>query len=201
MTKFLSKSRARILLSVIILVAFIGTAMLFELSPSSNQSQSNGPVDKCGPYEPTDNDVKDILSLGKDIFTSPDWVKSYTVEPYKITLSRNNDKESIVAYTEYLIYACGYSQADLNNYFNDEGFNTIFQNYESHHNSDFCEIKDITLYIFDLVNEGALYIANYWVKQSDDKHILVMMLVFPNTNPAKLNEYSKKLFPELTSCP
>lgn len=196
-----AKSTPRFTFWTFILVAIPLTLILIACGSSSTTEQTNVPIDKCGPIEPTDEEVKYVLSLGKDIFTSADWVKSYTVEPYKITLRRKNDKEGSVAYTEYLIYTCGYSQDDLNNYFNDNGFNIIFQDYESHSNSGFCEIKDLALYKFDLVNQGEQYIANYWVKQSDDKHILVMMLVLPNTDVAKLDEYSKKLFPELINCP
>jgi len=201
MTKPFTESAFRFIFRTFALVAIPLTLILTACASSSTTEQTNVPTDNCGPIEPTDEDVKYVLSLGKDIFTSADWVKSYTVEPYKITFSRNNDKEGTVAYIEYLIYTCGYSQADLNNYFNDEGFSTIFQDYESHTNSDFCEIKDLALYKFDLVNEGEQYVANYWVKQSDDMHVLVLMLVLPNTDLAKLNEYSKKLFPELISCP
>lgn len=199
--KYSLESKPRFLFRTPILLAVTVTMILTACASSSTSEQANLPKDECGPIEPTDEDVKYVLSLGRDIFTSADWVKSYTVEPYKITLHRKNDKEGFVAYTEYLIYTCGYEQTDLNNYFNDEGFNVIFQDYESHTNSGFCEITDLALYRFDLVNEGEQYIANYWVKQSDDKHVLVMMLILPSTELAKLNEYSKKLFPELISCP
>ncbi len=186
------------------LLALSLTIFLAACAPAATQSptpQGEGPRDNCGFIEPSNAEVQKILSVGKSLFTSPDWVKSYTVEPYKITVSRNNDKESAVAYTEYLIYTCGYTQEDMNKYFNDAGFNTIFSGYESHNMANFCENKGLALYKFDLVDKGTDYIANYWVKQQDDTHILVMMLVFPRESSTKLDEYSAQIFPELTHCP
>ena len=108
--------------------------------------------------------------------------------------------KSAVAYIEYLIYNCGYGQSELAQYFNDESFNIVFEGYEGHNMAAFCEDKSLALYKFDLVDEGSEYTANYWVKQDDDTHILVVMLVFPQTSTAQLDEYSKKIFPELTTC-
>jgi hypothetical protein len=151
--------------------------------------------------QPTEEDIDKILSFGTDLFESDNWVRSYTVEPYKITLTRHNDVDFAVAYTEYLVYTCGYGQTELNEYFSPEGFNIVFQGYESYSQAGFCEAPDLALYEFDLVDEGADYISHYWVEQTDDTHVLVMMLVFPKGSAAQLEEYSTRLFPALPSCP
>lgn len=164
-------------------------------------SQPEGPTDACGAIEPTEANVKYILHFGKAAFTSKDWGKSYTVEPYKISLTRKNDAESAVAYSEFLIFTCGYGQKEMDDYFNEAGFNIVFEGYESHALGKFCEKKSLALYEYDLVNEGQEYTARYWVKQDSDTSILVMMLVFPKADSAKLDSYSKTIFPELTSCP
>ena len=189
-------SKPRLFFTFITLLSIITTVFLAACAPAP----AIRPRDDCGLIEPTDQDVNKILSFGKDAFTSENWVRSYTVEPYKITLTRHNDVDSTIAYIEYLIYTCGYGQTELGEYFNDAGFNVVFEGYESHAMSAFCEIKDLALYKFDLVEEDVEYTAHYWVEQTDDTHVLVMMLVFPKTSTAQLDEYSKKLFPELTSC-
>ncbi len=194
------RQNPRFLFWTLILLAVSLTIFLAACAPASPAAQADGPRDDCGLIEPTDEDVQYILSLGKDNFTSADWVKSYTVEPYKVTVSRSNEVEAAIAYTEYLIYTCGYGQSEMDSYFNDEGFNIIFEGYESHSMAQFCEKKELALYKFDLVNEGEEYIANYWVKQATDTRVLVMMLVFPKSSAAQLEEYSKNIFPELTAC-
>ena len=185
-----------LLLAAVFLAALLASC---ESAPKADQAQ--GPSDACGPYEPTDADVQKLLTYGRAAFTSPDWVKSYTVDPYKMTLTRRNDAIQAIAYSEYLIFTCGYTQDDLNNYFNDEGFNIIFNDYEAHTLTKFCEQGGATLYEYDLVDEGNNFTARYWVKQDTNTRILVYMLVFPQADSAGLNEYSQKLFPSLTTCP
>lgn len=102
------------------------------LAACGSGEQVKGPRDECGLIEPTEADVKFILSFGELAFNSEGWVKRYTVEPYKISLTRNNQALSGVTYVEYLIFNCGYGQADLDGYFNDEGFDIIFSDYEAY---------------------------------------------------------------------
>ena len=190
-------SKPRILFTSIVLLSMITTIFLAACAPAA----ATGPRDDCGLIEPTDQDVSKILSFGADEFAPEKWVRSYTVEPYKITLTRKNDADLAVAYTEYLIYTCGYGQKELDDYFSEAGFNIVFEGYESHAQAAFCEIpNELALYRFDLVDEGIEYTAHYWVEQTDDTHVLVEMLVFPRTSAGQLELYGKKLFPKLTTC-
>jgi len=184
-----------------LLVAVFLAGVLAACSPTPTVDQAQVPHDSCGPIEPTDADIKKVLTFGEGLFNSADWVKSYTVDPYKVTLTRRNDTAQAIVYSEYLIFTCGYSQTDLGNYFNDEGFNIIFSDYESHTLAKFCEQSGTSLYEYDLVDSNINYKARYWVKQEDEKHIFVYMLVFPQSNPDALEKFSKQLFPLLTTCP
>jgi len=181
--------------SLFLIFCVLNVILLASCAPAA----PSGPRDQCGFIEPTQQDVNKVLSFGGDTFSSTNWVKSYTVEPYKVTLTRHNDADSAVAYIEYLIYTCGYTQADMDAYFSEEGFAIVFDEYESYTETAFCEIESLALYQFDAVDEGANYDVNYWVEQTDDNHMLVMMLVFPKGSP-QLVEYSAKLFPKLTGC-
>lgn len=184
-----------------LLVAVLLAGVLAACSSAPKADQVQVPHDSCGPIEPTDADIKKVLTFGEGLFNSADWVKSYTVDPYKVTLTRRNDTAQAIVYSEYLIFTCGYSQTDLGNYFNDEGFNIIFSDYESHTLAKFCEQGGTSLYEYDLVDSNINYKARYWVKQEDEKHIFVYMLVFPQSNPDALETFSKQLFPLLTACP
>jgi hypothetical protein len=175
--------------------------MLVACGAGSTAPEPEGPVDECGPYQPTDQDVARLLAFGKAIFAPGEWIRSYTVEPYKISLTRRNEALSAVSYTEYLIFTCGYGQKELDDYFGEEGFNIVFADYDSHSLSKFCEQTSLTLYEYDLVDDGANLSGRYWVKQDTGTRILSSMLVFPQSNLAGLDEYSRKLFPELAACP
>jgi len=190
--------KRRFVLSTLILFAVLATNFLATCAP---QTATNIPTDSCGPIEPSDKDVQYALSFGKDLFNTAKWVKSYTVEPYKVSVSRHNDTEGSVAYLEYLMYNCGYNQTDLNNYFNDAGFNVVFGDYDTHKLAHFCEIKSLALYEYDLVSKGENYFARYWVKQDSGTRVLVVMLVFPTDSQGTMDRYTKQLFPQLTSCP
>jgi len=186
-------------LSFLLLIMTLVASIIGGCAPQNIETTS-GPTDECGPIEPSEADIRFILSLGEDMFNKPEWVKSYTVEPYKISLTRRNDTQAAIAYSEYLIYTCGYEQAELDEYFNDAGFAIVFGNYESYTPVGFCEEGELALYEYDLVEGGAPYAARYWVKQQSDTRILVLMLVFPLENSALLNTYATRLFPDLISC-
>lgn len=186
----------RPLIPAIVLPVVIMTFFLAACAPAA----STGSSDECGPIEPTGQDINKILSFGGEAFASENWVRSYSVEPYKMTLLRQNAANRAIAHIEYLIYTCGYGQAEMDEYFNDAGFDIAFEAYESHAMSTFCEEDGLAFYKFDLVDEGMEYTSHYWVEQTDDTHVLAVMLVFPKTSTALLDEYSQKLFSELNSC-
>lgn len=158
------------------------------------------PTDECGPVEPSDQDVRFALDFGKDMFVGEEWVKSYTVDPYRVSVTHQNESLSAIAYVEYLMFNCGYGQAELDEYFNDEGFSIVYGNYESYTLSSFCEIDNLALFEYDLVDSGIQYSSRYWVKQESDTRILVAMLVFPTTDQTQLNGYAARLFPNLVTC-
>jgi hypothetical protein len=183
--------------SVTLLLALV-LALAAGCAPGS--TDYTGPADECGPIEPSQEDVRFSLEFGQDLFDQPNWVTSYTVEPYRVTLTRRNDEEGAVAYLEYLMYNCGYGQAELNEYFSDEGFDIVFANYESYGRFNFCEEGNLALYEYALRNEGETYAARYWVHQITETRLLVFMLVFPEKRMFVMNSYAKELFPELVSC-
>ena len=195
MMKYLRGSKPSIFFPSIILLSMITAVFLAACAPAP----TTGPRDDCGLIEPSEQDINKLLTFGGELFTSENWIRSYTVDPYKVTLTRQNEVDRAVTYSEYLIYTCGYGQTELDQYFNDTGFSIVFQGYESYNMSAFCELPDLAFYKFDLVDEGAEYTAHYWVEQTDDTHVLVMMLVFPKGS-AQLDQYSRKLFPKLTAC-
>jgi hypothetical protein len=180
---------------------FLALSFLLAACTPAAEQQAEGARDECGLIEPTAADVEYALSFGQTSYPPADWIKTYTVEPYKISLTRSNEALAAIAYLEYLVFNCGYGQADLNSYFNDESFNIIFGDYESHSLTNFCETEGLALYEYALVEEGINFQARYWVKQASETRLLVMMLVFPSDTPDILNAYSGNIFPEFPACP
>ncbi len=184
----------------LLVMALILTALVLAACAPLIQQTYSGPTDECGLIEPSEEDIRFLLTIGQDLFSKPEWVKSYTVEPYKVSFTRRNDTEAAIAYGEYLMYNCGYGQAELDEYFSDAGFAIIFANYDRYTQTNFCEQGSLALYEYDLVFEGSPYLARYWVKQQSDTRLLVLMLVFPNESRATLDTYATQLFPDLSSC-
>jgi hypothetical protein len=202
----LSKPASRIILSVVILVAIVGTTILFNspLSPGENNSRepvvADGPTDQCGPYQPTGQDIDRTLSLGKDLFDSADWEESYTVEPYRVTSIHKSLTSDIIALAETLIFTCGYGQEEMDELFSD--LTAMFSDYELLNVSNFCEKpNDIALYELDLVLEGVEYAARLWVKQESETRLFTMRLVFLKSDAARLDEFSREIFPDYPACP
>jgi hypothetical protein len=182
----------------LILTTAAAAALLAACGPAVGAVE--GPRDECGLIEPTAVDIEYVLSFGSQTFAADDWIKRYTVEPYRVSLTRNNDTLGALAFFEYLIYNCGYGQADLDSYFNAANFDIVFSEYESYADAGFCEIENLALYEYDLVENGIRYAARYWVKQVSDTRVLVLMLVFPAAAPDALDQYSRAIFPGLTHC-
>jgi hypothetical protein len=184
------------------LVLVLGVAaLLVVIAGCSSSSQVyTGPADECGPIEPSQEDVRFALEFGQTPFNQPDWVKSYTVEPYLITLFRQNESEGAVTYVWYRMFNCGYGQDELNEIFSQQEFDAVFANYESHTLYNFCEEESLALYEYALEDEGESYAARYWVQQSSDTRLLVVMLVFPSDSMPLMNGYAKQVFPDLVAC-
>lgn len=195
-----SKTTFRIVLSIFILLAIVVSTLFLEWPSSLTWGKVKVPTDECGPVEPTEKEVKRVMSIGKDPFASTDWVKSYTVEPYKVSLTRRNNAEGALFIADYLMFNCGYGQEDLDNLFSAEAFDVMLADYESHTLLNFCEKTGLSLYEYDLLFKGTEFLARFWVKQESDTRLLTVQLVFPKASLALLDEYSNKLYPELTSC-
>lgn len=180
----------------------LGIAALLALAPGCTPAARTytGPADDCGPIEPSQQDVRFALEFGQAPFNQPDWVKSYTVEPYLVTLFRQNEREGAVTYLWYRMFNCGYGQDELNENFSQQEFKTIFANYESYNLYNFCEEGNLALYEYALEAEGESYAARYWVQQSSDTRLLVVMLVFPSDSMPLMNGYAKQVFPDLVAC-
>lgn len=161
------------------------------------------PVDCKEVVDPTPKDVEYVLEFTGDTFTSAGWERSYTVGDQRASVTWLKNAESALAYLEYLVYNCGYTQADLNTYFSERNFKeVIFRDYQNLQRQAQCANDDagLTLHEFTAVWQEKDYRIRYWVKLDSDTRVLTLMLTFPEKAEPSLDRYAKDIFPALSSC-
>jgi len=155
----------------------------------------------CIPTEPTQGDIDRALSFTGKMFDTGDWKRSYSVAESRVSITWLSDQLASVVYLESLIFACGYEEIDIENYFNNEYWPIIFENYESYEMTNDCQTSDgLRLYLFDVANLGSNYSVKYWVQPDTDHRLITVMMAFHIDNRSILDDFSYRLFPRLTSC-
>jgi hypothetical protein len=156
----------------------------------------------CISSEPTQKDIGRTLSYADDIFSELEWEKSYAVTEDRVSVTRLNNPQGAIVYLEMIIFPCSYEEPDLNRYYSDENWKSIFQNYESYELLDECKTNDgLRLYEFKTLNFGYEYRVRYWVENDTDTSIISTMVAFPLDSKALLDDYSSRLFPKYAACP
>jgi hypothetical protein len=156
----------------------------------------------CISSEPTQADIDRALSYTDEILNTPEWNKSYSVAENRVAVTWQNSPLGAVIYLESLIFPCSYEEPDLNEYFSDENWNAVFQNYESHELIGECKTNTgLRLYEFKTQNQGFEYEIRYWVENDTNTRVIVTMIVFPLESKLLLDEYSSMLFPGYSTCP
>ncbi len=161
----------------------------------------DSPRDQCGPIQPSQSDVRFAVGFAAKLFDPNQWERSYTVEPYKTVVLREDQSIGAIAHTEYLLWNCGYTESDLDNYFSQGYFDVVFSNYDGYTMNKSCQEKKLSLYEFDAVFQGAPYVVRYWVNQQSRTRVLIFMLVYPRERQAELETMARQVFPNLVSCP
>lgn len=159
------------------------------------------PSDACGLTQPSQRDVRFAVGFAAKLFDPNQWERSYTVEPYKTVVLRENQSLGAIAHTEYLLWNCGYTESDLDNYFSEGYFDVVFSNYDGYMMNKSCQEGKLSLYEFDAVSQGAPYMVRYWVKQQSKTRVLIFMLVYPRESQTALETVAGQVFPDLVSCP
>jgi hypothetical protein len=155
----------------------------------------------CISREPTQADIDHALTYAGKIFSGIDWVRSYTVETNRVYVTWSNGPLNALAFTEALIFECGYTDSDIDAYFSGENWNTIFANYESYQAISECKSTNkLRLYQFTAQKAGFEYAIKYWTLNDTDTRVMELMIVFPVDSKSLMDEFSSRLFPELTSC-
>jgi len=187
---------------VALLGLFIG---LFALSActATNLANQKPKADCSRTADPTDQDVKNALDYTGKIFQTKDWKRLYTVGNQRVAITWNHRTLDALAYLEYLVWDCGYTQNDLDTYFSSDSFkNGFFKAYDNPIEVKHCSGENgLTLYEYSAAYKGVPYSILYWSKLENPTRILTMMLSFPTKDKAVQDQLATQLFPKLTSCP
>jgi hypothetical protein len=156
----------------------------------------------CISPKPTQNDINRALTYTAELFSASEWVKNLVVGEGRVSVTWQNSPLGAVVYLEVLLFPCGYEEPDLDQYFSDKNWITVFQNYENYELIDKCKRNDgLRLYEFKTQNQGIEYEIRYWVENDTDTRVIVTMIVFPLESESLLDEYSSNLFPGYSTCP
>ncbi len=153
--------------------------------------------------DPTEEDIAYALGFTGDVFETNGWQRRYTVQTMRTSVIWTNDQEEAVVDLEYLLYSCGYTQADVDEYFSDQNLREfLFQSYQDLEQVTSCsqDKAELTLYEFSAKFQGRNYVLRLWIAPVDQARLLYVVFVFPETSVALLDRYAQEVFPALSSC-
>lgn len=154
----------------------------------------------CATQPPT-SDMANMLQLvDGTVFQPPLWTSQGSLQSDRTTSAWRSDQLGALVYLEYLHYDCGYTEAQIDAYYNADNWAVVFANYDSYEQTAACRSKGTRLYEFDVTLRGSDYLVRYWVVPATSTRLAGLMLVFPVTQQAEMAHYAGKLFPELPTC-
>ena len=160
------------------------------------------PVQCAEARSPTDEDVEYTLAFADKVLVPDEWQRTYEVKVDRVNATYHGPEGGFVA-LEYLIYPCGYTSADIDEFFSRESLEqVIYANYQDPRVVDDCRDDGEQLLLFEISTEsqGTTYAIRHWVLTDHPTRVLNMLIAYPEENRENLDELGRKLFPQLVSC-
>ncbi len=171
------------------------------LVPAATETPLPTVTPACISSEPTQADIDRATSFAGTTLPSSEWQQTYDASNGRVSVFWENATQSAVIFLETVIFPCGYEEPDLNNYFTEENWKAVFQNYETFESQGECRSETgVRLYLFKAVSQGYEYSVNYWAVNDTDNRVITLMMTFPSSSAALMSEYSAALFPVLPNC-
>lgn len=147
-------------------------------------------------------DVWRAQNFGSNVFDPQVWQKSYTVQPGRIQVVWDAPSLGSIATLDYLLYNCGWKEADLDAYYSDQNFtDIIFADYQNVKKTAACRAGENRLYQFDAQFEGTDYRLWQWVLPSGSRRVFGLVMVIPAQDFSAGLQDAQKLVPQLPQCP
>ena len=145
-------------------------------------------------------EIYTALSYGDSVFEPESWLASATDQVGVTTAQWRADLLNGLAYLSYLHFDTPVQPDQISLIFTDDWFKATFANYQSVQEVTNCQLNDVTLHEFSLLQNNEKFSLRYWIKPISENRVLTMFLVFPSSSTKLLDDYAKKLFPDATVC-
>ncbi|PKN95441.1 MAG: hypothetical protein CVU44_01795 [Chloroflexi bacterium HGW-Chloroflexi-6] len=187
--------------NIVILIVLAGAVIILALGIFAGALLLNGPTE-CGTGDSNYFDLLRARSYITSAFEPDVWKASYSVLPYRVNVTWDAPDISALATLEYLIFNCGYTDADLEDYYSEANFyQIILSGYDNPQKTNSCRSGDLRLYEFSAEFSGQEYLLAQWAKPDGKKRAAGFFMAFPAENAAGMLAYAEKIFPELPTCP
>lgn len=148
----------------------------------------------------TTREIYTALSYGDAVFEPENWLASATEQLGVTTAQWRSDALGGLAYLSYLHFDTPLQPDQISLIFTDDWFKATFANYQSVSEVTNCQLNDVTLHEFSLLQNNEKFSLRYWIKSINENRVLTLFLVFPTASSKLLDDYAKKLFPDATVC-
>jgi hypothetical protein len=146
------------------------------------------------------SDLQIAAQLDNNTLQSPEWMLSAAASDTMTRFTFTANRLGGIGMIEVLHYDCGYTDADIETFFSDSGWDTIFASYEAWEATAACAVDELRLHEFAVTFGGGSYDARYWITPVNDQRVAVFMLVLPKSAVDQMDAYAERLFTELPSC-
>ena len=145
-------------------------------------------------------EIYTVLSYGDSVFEPDQWLVSAREEVGRTTAEWRNDAVSGLAYLGYIHFDNPIQPDQIPLVFTDDWFNAVFANYQGMTETSNCQLQDVTLHQFTVLQAGSRFNVRYWIKPINESRVLTLFVMFPTTDTTRMDTYAKKLFPDAAVC-
>ena len=160
-------------------------------------------LDRCAlDRSPSDEDAEYALAFAGKVFIPDEWERTYAVQIDRVGVTYHGP-EGGFASLEYVIFPCGYTSADMDEYFSRESLEqVIYANYQNPRVIGECvnDAAQTRLFEISAESQGTMYAIRHWVLTDHPTRMLNMLIAYPETNSDNLDKFGEQLFPQLITC-
>lgn len=158
------------------------------------------PAPECPITPASEQDLQEALRPGVRVFEADGWIVETGEQQAMVSVLWTSTESEALAHSQLLLYNCGYTDAQINQFYGNDGLAVMYGGYESWQQTASCEAGGITLREFDLVLDGKPFKSRMWVEPVSETRVRDLRIDFPADDIAGLDDYSARLYPELITC-
>ncbi len=145
-------------------------------------------------------EIYTALSYGDGVFEPDQWLASAREENGRTTAEWRDDDISGLAFLGYIHFDNPIQPEQMSLVFTEDWFKAVFANYQGMTETSNCQLDDVILHEFTVLQAGLRFNVRYWIQPIDETRVLTLFLMFPMTDTVHMDTYAKKLFPKAAIC-